>query len=147
MKKTLLVLVCMVLLSVSSTAFAGEETRSTFEFWAQCTDSSNSESSLGEDDSCRVRKISDGNNMYVKHWVYDGSEEYTNYFRVSAITYTSGLLGGKWATVNVNCPITSSSYIDGEVYTIRGRGNTKHYDYDGNYRVSLHGWFYGDIDS
>lgn len=84
--------------------------------------------------------------MYVRHWVSGGSDEYTNYFRAVAINYTSGYIGGKWATVNMNVPITSNAYKTGKVHSIAGRGNSKHSLNDGNYRVSLHGWFYGDIN-
>lgn len=109
-----------------------------------CYNESNTD--LNEDETCRVIKISNGNSMYVKHWVSGGSDEYTNYFRAVAINYTSGYIGGKWATVNMNVPITSNAYKIGKVHSIAGRGNSKHSLNDGNYRVSLHGWFYGDIN-
>ena len=150
MKKIIAIFMMIISFSMytfDQAAFAETEqgpTRSTFEFWAQCTNESNTD--LNEDETCRVIKISNGNSMYVKHWVSGGSDEYTNYFRSVAINYTSGYIGGKWATVNMNVPITSNAYKIGKVHSIAGRGNSKHSLNDGNYRVSLHGWFYGDIN-
>lgn len=130
------ILMLVMLVSVASVASAEID----FEFWAQCTNASST--ALDKDES----KVSfkDANNtdksVYVKHWVWDGSEEYTNYFRAYRAGNSDTYYGAKWATVGLYVPIQSNSLTGNAAYGVAGRGNTNHYDYDGNYRVSLHGY-------
>lgn len=138
MKKLVSVILMLVfLVSVASVASAAAID---FEFWAQCT---NASSTALDKDVSKVSYKNTGNNdksVYVKHWVWDGSEEYTNYFRAYNEDTPDTYHGAKWATVGLYVPIQSNSLIGGAYYGVAGRGNTNHYDYDGNYRVSLHGY-------
>ena len=86
MKKYWVVLMAVILLVCTSSICMAEVDlgQDNFEFWAQCTNASTTD--LNYDDSCVVKKTGGNSSyMYVKHWVYDGSEEYTNYFRMWAI--------------------------------------------------------------
>lgn len=143
MKRFVAMLLMLGMLIPSAIASASDAAVA-FEFWAQCTEASNT--ALNYDIRNRVsKKTEDNNSVYVKHWVYDGSEEYTNFFRAYLSGVYSSYLGQKWATVGLNVPIQSSSFALGSYYGVAGRGNTNHYDYDGNYQVSLHGWVDGGI--
>ena len=134
-----LMLLLMVSISAMATAASDE-----FEFWAQCTNASST--ALDCDKTAFSEKNhEDDHSVYVKHWVYDGSDEYTNYFRAYVNKAYSTYYGAKWATVNLNVPIQSNSIVKGKTYGVAGRGNTNHYDYDGNYRVSLHGHLDADL--
>ena len=45
-------------------------------------------------------------------------------------------------TVGLNVPIQSNSIVADWFYSVAGRGNTNHYDYDGVANVTLHGNMY-----
>lgn len=45
------------------------------------------------------------------------------------------------ATIGLKVPIQSNSITNYVSYTMAGRGNTNHYDYDGVSTVTLHGNF------
>ena len=67
-----LMLLLMVSISAMATAASDE-----FEFWAQCTNASST--ALDCDKTAFSEKNhEDDHSVYVKHWVYDGSDEYTN---------------------------------------------------------------------
>lgn len=129
--------VCMLIICAILPAIAEES----FEFWAQCSNADNND--LQRDPNANyVEKFTSNQSLYVKHWVYGGSEEYTNYFRAFRDDSIGTYRGAKWCTVSLKVPIQSSSIIPNYHYGVAGRGNTNHYDYDGNYRVSLHGYYY-----
>lgn len=133
-------LMLLLMVSISAMASAASEE---FEFWAQCTNSSSTDLDTDEYAYSRKDDVND-HSVYVKHWVYDGSNEYTNYFRAYIWENPGTYYGAKWATVNLNVPIQSNSIVLDQNYSVAGRGNTNHYDYDGNYRVSLHGYLDAD---
>lgn len=136
-------LMLLLMVSISAMASAASEE---FEFWAQCTNASST--ALDTDETAFSTKRSENDHsVYVKHWVYDGSNDYTNYFRAYIEDAEGTYYGAKWATVNLNVPIQSNSIVVGPSYGVAGRGNTNHYDYDGNYRVSLHGYLDADYGS
>lgn len=138
MKKIIAILtISMVLTCLVLPALADES----FEFWAQCTTASST--NLQTDWSANYEyKNTANNSLYVKHWVYGGSNDYTNYFRAFRDDSIGTYRGAKWATVNLKVPIESTSIIPNYYYGVAGRGNTNHYDYDGNAQVSLHGYYY-----
>ena len=137
MKKIVaMMLVVMMVFAVAATASASVN----FEFWAQCKDESST--NLQHDESAYETKYKDDDKVYVKHWVYGGSNDYTNFFR--ALRDDGAMQGQKWIATNQNIPIQSTAISKG-MYTAAGRGNSKHYNNDGNYRVSLHGPFDADI--
>lgn len=134
MKKMVAIALAMAML-VAMTVSASATVN--FEFWAQCQNESNTD--LQTDRSAVEFKNSGIKGVYVKHWVYGGSNDYTIFFRAYPDETPSKFLGQKWCTVNVNVPIQSNSIVTGDFYGVAGRGNSKHYLNDGNYRVSLHG--------
>lgn len=83
--------------------------------------------------------------IYVEHWVTGGSSEYTNHFRGRKTSVYGGTrtnCGAKWVTVGQKIPVESSSIVYGAYYSVSGRGNTNHYNYDGVAHVTLHGNLY-----
>ena len=113
-----------------------------FEFRAQCKDSS-----TYTDAKDAYQKNVNNSSIYVKHWGLGGSDRYTNHFRGRKIASDGAdrvNCGAKWCTVNMNVPIQSNSITYGKVakYSVSGRGNTNHYDYDGVSSVDLHGYMY-----
>ena len=145
MKKFMaLVLMAIMLVTLAASALAVTP----FEFRASCTDTN----AISYDNK-REHQASKGINdhkIYVRHWVTGGSDQYTNLFKARKIT-ASGVengvnCGSKWATVGLNVPIQSNSIVSGFLYTMAGRGNTNHYDYDGVATVTLHGNFYPDLE-
>lgn len=142
MKKFLtMVLLTIMLVSITCSALAiGDD--HTFEIYVQCT---NADTYTDARDG--YRKAVDDGAIYVKHWVMGGSDEYTNHFRgrKSLSNGESGRTncGSKWCTVNMNVPIQSNSIKkDSYYYSVSGRGNTNHYNYDGVSNVTLHGHMY-----
>ena len=133
-----------MLVSMASCAGAvtvGEATP--FEFAAQCTDSS-----TYSDAKDTVLKTTSYAGIYVRHWVTGGSSEYTNHFRGRKAPTSTGTrtnVGAKWCTVGMNVPIQSNSIKSGAYYSVSGRGNTTHYDYDGVSNVTLHGNMYINV--
>lgn len=137
-KVAVLLAICMLLTCTTLPALAADPN---FEFWAQCRNADNND--LQRDTKADLLyKSSDNQSLYVKHWVYGGSDEYTNYFRAFRQYSETTYRGSKWCTVGLKVPIQSSSIISEYYYGVAGRGNTNHYDYDGNYQVSLHGYYY-----
>lgn len=137
-KVAVFVTICMLLCCTTLPALAADPN---FEFWAQCRYADNN--NLAYDDTAAfLTKSTDNQSLYVKHWVYGGSDEYTNYFRAFRNPNYNTYYGAKWCTVGLKVPIQSSSIILTKEYGVAGRGNTNHYDYDGNYQVSLHGYYY-----
>lgn len=134
MKKIVaMMLVVMMVFAVAATASASVN----FEFWAQCTNESSTD--LQTDREAVEFKTGGIAGVYVKHWVYGGSNDYTNYFRAYPDETPQTYLGQKWCKVNLNVPIQSASIVRNDFYGVAGRGNSKHYYENGNYRVSLHG--------
>lgn len=146
MKKFMAVFFVAMLLVMSLgnivTAMADLGTARPFSIYVQCM---NSDSYTDEEDA--FRKTVNSNMIYVRHWVTGGSDSYTNHFRgrksLEGDVYTRVNCGAKWCTVNMNVPIQSNSIKnDSYYYSISGRGNTNHYDYDGVSNVTLHGNMY-----
>ncbi len=143
MKKFLaMVLLTIMLVSMTCNALAVGTDR-TFEIYVQCRNTD-----TYTDARNGYEKTVDDGAIYVKHWVMGGSDEYTNHFR-GRKSLSSGVsgrtnCGAKWCTVNMNVPIQSNSinYDDTYYYSVSGRGNTNHYDYDGVSYVTLHGHMY-----
>ena len=125
--------------SVAGAVSIGESKN--FEIYVQCRNSNTymdeTEVHAHKDQDSEVKAI------YVRHWVTGGSSSYTNHFRGRKYV-GDGLVtcGTKWCTVGANIPIQSNSIVGGNDYTIAGRGNTNHYDYDGVSNVTLHGNMY-----
>ena len=87
----------------------GEE--HSFEFRAQCKDSS-----TYTDEQYAYPKRVNNSSIYVKHWVFGGSDSYTNHFRGRKIASEGAdrvNCGAKWCTVNMNVPIQSNSITYG----------------------------------
>lgn len=143
MKKFIAItLMAIMLVAVASTASAiSVNNPTTFSIYVNSKDSS----AAYTDEENETRKTSSVRAIYVKHWVTGGSSEYTNHFRGRKTpTYhgTRTNCGAKWCTVGQNVPIESTSIVSGAYYSISGRGNTNHYDYDGVSNVTLHGNMY-----
>ncbi len=109
-----------------------------FGFVARC-DSTTTYTSAAD----TVLKRPDSNNhaVYVRHYVENGSSEYTNHFRVIEGMSTTNHIqrGSKWCNVGLNVPIQNNNISSGRYYSIAGRGNTNHYEYDGVASVRLYG--------
>lgn len=143
MKKFLaMVLLTSMLVSMTCNALALGVDR-TFEIYVQCRNAD-----TYTDAEYGYQKTEDDRSIYVRHWVTGGSDEYTNHFRgrKSLSNGESGRTncGSKWCTVNMNVPIQSNSINinDNYYYSVSGRGNTNHYNYDGVSNVTLHGHMY-----
>ena len=138
MKKFMaLVLMAIMLVSIS----AGGMAETVFSFRAYCNNTNDIRRDV--DITHSAAKENNDHKIYVRHWVTGGSDAYTNLLRAysyDAETY----YGSKWATVGLNVPIQSNSITAGQTYTMGGRGNTNHYNYDGVVSVTLHGNFYVD---
>ena len=106
---------------------------------ASCTDTS----SYKDAEERAYKRDNSVHAIYVRHWVTGGSSDYTNHFR-GRKEQGSNLVtcGSKWCTVGMNVPIQSNSIVYRSNYTLAGRGNTNHYDYDGVSAVTLHGNMY-----
>lgn len=145
MKKFMaLVLMAIMLVTVAASALAVTP----FEFRASCTDTN--AIAYDENTAHQAVKNNPDHKIYVRHWVTGGSDQYTNLFKARRIPYSGTVkeginCGSKWATVGLNVPIQSNSIIEDTTYTMAGRGNTNHYDYDGVATVTLHGNFYPDM--
>lgn len=146
MKKFMAVFFVAMLLVMSLgnivTAMAEVGTDHTFQIYVQCV---NSDSYTEEENA--FKKSVNNHMIYVRHWVTGGSDSYTNHFRgrksLEGDVYTRVTCGSKWCTVGGNIPIQSNNIkYDNYYYSISGRGNTNHYDYDGVSNVTLHGHMY-----
>ena len=142
MKKFMaLVMAAVLMTAMVGNAYAADVGEAhKFEFNAQCKDSSTYTDAEGA-----YPKTINNSSIYVKHWVLGGSDSYTNHFRGRRIASKGASrtnCGAKWCTVNMNVPIQSNSitYGGSATYSISGRGNTNHYDYDGVSSVDLHGY-------
>lgn len=142
MKKILaMILMTIMMVSMACNALAlGQDC--TFQIYVQCK---NADTYTDEEDGFK-KTVNDGA-IYVKHWVSGGSSDYTNHFRgrksLEGDVYSRTNCGSKWCTVNLNVPIQSNSItMDNYYYSISGRGNTNHYNYDGVSNVTLHGHMY-----
>ena len=116
MKKFMALALAAIML-VTFAACAMAETA--FEFRASCTDTN----AIAYDTNGAHQEYKTKNNhqVYVRHWVIGGSDQ--------------------WATIGLKVPIQSNSITNYVSYTMAGRGNTNHYDYDGVSTVTLHGNF------
>ena len=114
-------------------------TETAFEFRASCTDTN----AIAYDTNGAHQEYKTKNNhqVYVRHWVIGGSDQYTNLFKARKIVESPVNCGSKWATIGLKVPIQSNSITNYVSYTMAGRGNTNHYDYDGVSTVTLHGNF------
>lgn len=147
MKKMMAILLAMIMIIATCSVASADNIANPFEFWAQSKSANGGITDNPDGDgvykstSCPTRAI------FVKHWVYGGSDEYTNYFAgrqvIGSSRYTRGT---KWCEVNSNVPIQNSNITPENWYSIAGRGNTNHYEYDGVSRVSLHGYYYVNFD-
>lgn len=113
-----------------------------FEFRAYCNDTNRITYDTNPDH--REDKSINDHQIYVRHWVTGGSSDYTNLFKARNVT-DSVNYGSKWCTVGMNIPIQSNSIVISKTYTMAGRGNTNHYNYDGVVSLTLHGNFYPDL--
>ena len=144
MKKILaMVLLATMLMSIASVAGAvNVGAANSFEFSAQCRNTTSY-----TDEEGAYEKWTDYPAIYVRHWVTGGSAEYTNHFRGRKSPADDDIssrvnCGAKWCTVGLNVPIQSNSIVADWFYSVAGRGNTNHYDYDGVANVTLHGNMY-----
>lgn len=111
-----------------------------FEIYVQCKNANTYEPAKPWDYKEESNKA-----IYVRHFVNGGSSDYTNHFRaqrVDSLNESRYTVGSKWCTVGLNVPIQGNSIVANRYYSIAGRGNTNHYDYDGVSNVTLQGYMY-----
>ena len=141
MKKFMALVLMAIMIATTVAVAAADESSFPFSFVAYCNDT-NKITKDENFDHIGYKKKSD-HKLYVRHWVTGGSDSYTNLLRAYNVK-KKAYYGSKWATVGMNVPIQSNSIVAGE-YTVGGRGNTNHYDYDGVVSVTLHGNCYPNL--
>ncbi len=91
----------------------------------------------------------DNHAVFVRHYVPHDTMPYTNLFRVCKVDEDGSVLsvhGEKWCTPGLNVPISSDDIEMNEYYTVKARGNTMHYEYDGVERIELRVNMYVNMD-
>lgn len=141
MKKFMALALMAIMIATTVAVAAADESSFPFSFVAYCNDTNRI--TRDEKDEHIGHKNANDHRLYVRHWVTGGSDAYTNLLRAFNVG-RNAYYGSKWATVGVNVPIQSNSIVAGE-YTVGGRGNTNHYNYDGVVSVTLHGNCYPNL--
>ena len=141
MKKFMALVLMAIMIATTVAVAAADETSFPFSFVAYCNDTNRITRDV-KDDHFGIKTVND-HQLYVRHWVTGGSDTYTNLLRAYNFD-KEAYYGSKWATVGMNVPIQSNSIVTGK-YTVGGRGNTNHYNYDGIVSVTLHGNCYPNL--
>lgn len=92
----------------------------------------------------------DNHAIYVRHYVPHDVTPYTNMIKarkVDSYGNTLATYGEKWCTPGLNIPIQNDEITMNEYYSVSARGNTCHYDLDGNERVELRVNMYVNMNS
>lgn len=76
--------------------------------------------------------------IYVYHYDYADTDEYTNHFRGQQLTSGGWVTrGSKWCTQYLDVPIQNKNIVVRGVYSVSARGNTNYYNYNGISQVQL----------
>ena len=130
MKKMLaLVLAIAMLLSLASVASATTYKTIT----VSCTDTTSYELIKDYEEKTTTEAA-----IYVYHYDYADTDEYTNHFRGQQLTSGGWVTrGSKWCTQYLDVPIQNKNIVVRGVYSVSARGNTNYYNYDGISQVQL----------